>query len=188
MRIIYRDLKPENVLVCADGKIELCGVRLDYDSGLLLLRVGNVKLCDFGLAAIGLTAPATQPSASGRPVLIGTTEYMAPEIIRMLECGQAFEHRPSERIRDHLDPPRSPRGPERTRDGPRSSEMARDSPSWPEMARDHPRSPEIVRAGGRPVGAGRVAVRDGDGRGALSHDVPRGGSQLFLTARGVSFW
>ncbi|EOD27615.1 hypothetical protein EMIHUDRAFT_235470 [Emiliania huxleyi CCMP1516] len=50
------------------------------------------RLCDFGLAAIGLTAPATQPSASGRPVLIGTTEYMAPEIIRMLEsCGQAVD-------------------------------------------------------------------------------------------------
>ena len=138
MRIIYRDLKPENVLVCADGKIELCGVRLDYDSGLLLLRVGNVKLCDFGLAAIGLTAPATQPSASGRPVLIGTTEYMAPEIIRMLECGQAAEH---QILRED---PRSSRSSEiireDPRDGPRWPEIIRDHPIWPEIARAHPRS------------------------------------------------
>jgi len=70
MRIIYRDIKPENVLVCADG---------------------HIKLCDFGLAAIGVTASSTQSSASGRPVLIGTTEYMAPEIIRMLPCGQAVD-------------------------------------------------------------------------------------------------
>jgi len=70
MRIIYRDLKPENVLVCADGYI---------------------KLCDFGLAAVGLTAPPSQLSASGKQVLVGTTEYMAPEIIRMMECGQAVD-------------------------------------------------------------------------------------------------
>ena len=67
---LYRDLKPENVLICASG---------------------HIKLCDFGLAAVGISASATHISASGRPVLVGTTEYMAPEVVRQQTCGQAVD-------------------------------------------------------------------------------------------------
>jgi serine/threonine protein kinase len=70
IRILYRDLKPENVLICQDG---------------------NCKLCDFGLAAIGLTASATHISSSGKAMLVGTTEYMAPEVLRRLPCGQGAD-------------------------------------------------------------------------------------------------
>ena len=58
---------------------------------MLICADGNVKLCDFGLASIGLTASATHTSSSGKPVLVGTTEYMAPEVLRRMQCGQAVD-------------------------------------------------------------------------------------------------
>jgi len=54
--IVYRDLKPENILIDSDG---------------------HVKLTDFGLSKDGIDETGGKTES-----FCGTTEYLAPEIIR----------------------------------------------------------------------------------------------------------
>lgn len=61
-RVIYRDMKPENILLTTPSS------------------TGTVKLCDFGLAAIlGEGQQLTD--------VVGTAEYMAPEMVAQLPYG-----------------------------------------------------------------------------------------------------
>lgn len=62
--IVYRDLKPENVLI--DDK-------------------GYIRITDFGLSRTGVK------DATGAKSICGTPEYLAPEIVMKLEYGKAVD-------------------------------------------------------------------------------------------------
>ena len=62
--VIYRDLKPENVLIDADGYI---------------------KITDFGLSRINVN------ETNKAKTICGTPEYLAPEIIMKLGYGKSVD-------------------------------------------------------------------------------------------------
>ena len=64
--VIYRDLKPENCLLDAEG---------------------HLLLTDFGLSKVAIDDPGTPNSSRANSTAIGTLEYMAPEVIKGSELS-----------------------------------------------------------------------------------------------------
>ena len=68
--IIYRDLKPENLLIADDG---------------------HIKITDFGLARESITSTVGAEDGIPAQSIVGTPEYFAPELLTMEPYGKSAD-------------------------------------------------------------------------------------------------
>eukprot|EP01041_Mallomonas_annulata_P003194 gene3194-6305_t len=84
MGLMYRDLKPNNVLLGADGNIQLVdmGGVVDHDGKTLGLK--NQGLSPLFAQGTGGDGSDTNPANQRRMSIMGTFGYMAPEMVIMM--------------------------------------------------------------------------------------------------------
>jgi len=93
MGLMYRDLKPNNVLLCADGHIQLVdmGGVVDHDGKTLGLKNQELSMYPLFARTFGpgtesetSTSQPTTASNKRRMSIMGTFGYMAPEMVIMM--------------------------------------------------------------------------------------------------------